>query len=125
MQNTPFDIPDQMRQMADQSVEQAKKAFDQFLKASQDALAQAEGSVRSLGDGATDVNRQAMSYVQENISTSFEYAQRLVQARTIEEVGALQREYIARQTATLTDQGKQLGEMVKRSIGEPGGKGKK
>lgn len=125
MQNTPFDIPDQMRKMADQSVDQAKKAFDQFLKSSQDAMARAEGSVRSIGDGASDVNRQAMAYIQENISSSFEYAQRLVQARTIEEVAALQREYITRQMAALTQQGQQLGNMVKRSVSEPAGKGKK
>jgi phasin len=125
MQRTPFEIPEQMRQVADQSVDQAKKAFDQFLKATQEAVAKAEGSVRSMGDGAADVNRQAMAFVQDNVSSSFDYAQKLVQARTIEEVAALQREYIARQMSAVTDQGKALGEMVKRNMDEAGKKASK
>jgi phasin len=125
MARTPFEIPEQMRQVADQSVDQAKKAFDQFLKATQDAVAKTEGSVMSLGAGAADVNRQAMAYVEDNIAASFDYAQKLVQARTIEEVAALQREYIQRQMAAATEQGKQLGEMAKRTVDLAGDKAKK
>jgi phasin len=125
MVRTPFEIPEQMRQVADQSVDQAKKAFDQFVKATQDVVAKTEGSVKSMGDGAADVNRQAMAYVEDNIAASFDYAQKLVQARTIEEVTALQREYVERQMATATEQGKQLGEMMKRTVGDAGAKARK
>jgi phasin len=115
MQRTPFDIPDQMRDAADRSVEQAKKAFGQYLDATQQAVAKAEGSAKSVRDGAAEVSRQALAYVEENVAASFDFAHRLVQARTIEEIAALQKEFMARQMASLTEQGKSLGDMMGRA----------
>ena len=43
MQRTPFEIPAQMRDAADKSVEQARRAFDQFIDATQKAVAKVEG----------------------------------------------------------------------------------
>ena len=80
MQRTPFEIPDQMRDAADKSVEQARRAFDQFIDATQKAVAKAEGSVKSMREGAADVNRQALAFVEENIAASFDLAQKLVRA---------------------------------------------
>ena len=62
MQRTPFDIPEQMRDVADKSVDQARKAFDQFMDATQKAVAKAEGSAKSLSEGAADLNRQTLAY---------------------------------------------------------------
>jgi phasin len=115
MQRTPFEIPEQMREVADRSVNQAKQAFEQFLDATQKAVAKAEGSARSLSEGAADVNRQAMAFVEENMAASFDMAQRLVRARTVEEVAAIQQEFVSRQVAKVAEQGKQLGEMVGRA----------
>jgi phasin len=118
MQRTPFDIPEQMREIADRSVDQAKKAFDQFMDATQKAVAKAEGSAKSMREGAADLNRQALSYVEENVAASFALAARLVQARTVEEVTALQQEFLRRQMAAAAEQGKGLGEMVGRATSE-------
>ena len=112
---TPFEIPDQMRDMADKSVEQAKKALGQYLDATQEAVAKAEGSARTARDGAAEVSRQALAFVEENVNAGFDFAQRIVQARTVEEIAALQKEFLARQMAGLAEQGKNLGEMVGRA----------
>jgi phasin len=125
MQRTPFDIPDQMRDMADKSVEQAKKAIGEYLDATQKAVAKAEGSAKSAREGAAEVSRQALAYVEENMSASFDFAHRLVQARTVEEIAALQREFLQRQMASLTEQGKSLGEMMGRAATEAMDKAKK
>ena len=115
MPRTPFEIPEQMREVADRSVGQAKKAFEQFLDATQQAVAKAEGSARSIQEGVTDVNRQAMAFVEENMAASFDLAQRLVRARTIEEIAAIQQEFAQRQMTKVAEQGKQLGEMAGRA----------
>lgn len=122
MQRTPFDIPDQMREMADRSVGQAKKALDQYLEATQKAIAQMEGSARSMQEGAADVNRQALAFVEENVAASFDLAQRLVQARTIEEIGALQKEFIEKQMKSLTEQGRNIGQMMGKAGAQAAGK---
>ncbi len=115
MQRTPFDIPDQMREAADRSVEQAKKAVGQYLDATQEAVAKAEGSAKSVRDGAAEVSRQALAYVEENVAASFDFAHRLVQARTVEEIAALQKEFMAKQMASLAEQGKSIGGMMGRA----------
>jgi phasin len=125
MQVTPFDIPEQMREAADKSVNQAKKAFDDFIDATQKAVSKAEGSAQSLREGAADVNRQALAYVEDNVAASFELAHRLVRARSVEEVAAIQQEFIQRQMKTLAEQGKSLGEMMGRAATTAAGKTKK
>jgi phasin len=115
MQFTPFDIPDQMREAADKSVGQAKKAFDDFMDATQKAVAKAEGSVNTLREGAADANRQAIAYVEDNVAASFDLAHRLVRAKSVEEMAVIQQEFIQRQMRGLAEQGKSLGEMMTRT----------
>ena len=115
MQRTPFEIPDQMRDAADKSVEQARRAFDQFIDATQKAVAKAEGSVKSMREGAEDMNRQALAYVEENIAASFDLAQKLVRAHTVEEMAAIQQEFVRRQMQAAADQGKAIGTMMGRA----------
>jgi phasin len=125
MQPTRFEIPEQMREVADKSVGEARKAFEQFLTATQKAMATAENSAKSVGEGAADVSRQSLAFVEDNIAASFDLAQRLVQARTVQEIAALQQEYVRRQMKNLTEQGKQLGEMAARAAGDAGRKARK
>jgi phasin len=115
MQPTRFEIPEQMRQAADKSVGQARKAVEQFLDATQKAVASVEGSAKSVGEGAADLSRQSLAFVEENVAASFDLAQRLVQARTIEEMAALQQEFIGRQMAAVAQQGKTLSAMAERA----------
>ena len=125
MQPTRFEIPEQMREVADKSVGEARKAFEQFLNATQKAMATAENSAKSVGEGAADVSRQSLAFVEDNIAASFDLAQRLVQARTVQEIAALQQEYVRRQMKNLTEQGKQLGEMAARAASDAGKKARK
>ena len=100
------------------SVAEAKKALEQYLDATQQAIAKAESSTRTVQEGAAEVNRQAFAFVEENVSASFELAQRLVQARTAEEIAALQKEYFTKQMKAFADQGKSIGAMVERAGAE-------
>ena len=122
---TPFDIPEQMRAVADKSVEQARKAFDDFIDATQKAVVKAENSAKTLRDGAADVNRQALALAEENVAASFDLAHRLVRARTVEEVTLIQQEFVQRQMRNLAEQGKNLGEMMNRAAASAADKAKK
>ena len=69
-------------------------------------------------EGAADLNRQTLAYIEENVAASFKLAANLVQARTVEEVAALQQEFLRRQMAAAAEQGKSLGGMVGRATQE-------
>ena len=125
MQPTHFEIPEQMREVADKSVSQARQAFEQFLDATQRAMANAESTAKTAGEGAVDLSRQSLAFVEDNIAASFDLAQRLVQARTVQEMAALQQEFVRRQMKALTEQGQQLGEMATRAVRDADKKAKK
>ena len=116
MQPNRFEIPEQMREVAERSVKQARNAFEQFLDATQKAVAQTGGATSSfLGEGASDFSRQSLAYLEENIAASFDLAQRLVQARTVEEMAALQQEFFRKQMTAVAEQGKTLGAMAMKA----------
>jgi phasin len=118
MAPTPFNIPDQLRQAADKSVEQAKKAFEQFMEATQGAVSRAEASANTMRERTTGVNRRLLAFVEENVAASFDFAQNLVRARTAEEIAALQQEFIRRQLVAAKERGKSFGEMIGRSASD-------
>jgi len=112
MANDPtwnFDVPTQMRQFAEQSVEQAKKAVDGFLTAAQKTATTLETQANTAQAGAKDVREKVMSFAEENINNSFDFAQKLVRAKDIQEVMALQQEFLKQQMQQMQSQAKDLG----------------
>ena len=102
-----FDSP--MRVFAEKSVEQAKAAFDSFVAATQEAVNRAQNQAVSTQTGAREMGELAMRYAERNIAASFDFAQRLVQAKDAKEMADLHAEYIKKQMQTLTEQAQELG----------------
>lgn len=105
-----FEIPPDMRVFAEKSVEQAKQAFDGFVTAASRAVSALEGQTETARLGAKDVAEKAMSFAQKNVAGSFEFMQKLVQAKDFQEVLRLQADYVKTQMQVLAEQAKELGE---------------
>jgi phasin len=103
-----FEMPPQMREFAEKSVEQAKQAFDNFISAAQHAAKTAETQAATTQSGVKEAGALAMQYAERNINSSFEFAQKLLHAKDPKEVMALHGEYVSGQIATLTEQAKEL-----------------
>jgi hypothetical protein len=71
-------------------------------------MATAENQAASVQAGAKEVGELAIGFAERNITSSFEFAQRLVQAKDPKDVMALHAEYVNSQIAALTEQGKNL-----------------
>jgi phasin len=113
-----FEIPPEMRKFAEQSVTQARQAFDSFMAAANNAVTDMEGRAKVAREGARDISERAMSFAQRNIAASFDYAQRLVRARDAEEVMKLQSDYVKNQIQALNEQARELGEAAgKAAVG--------
>src|SRR4029078_6358305 len=105
-----FEIPSEMRAMAEKSVDQARQAFDGFVTAAHKAVSTFEGQAETARKGAKDVTEKAMTFVERNIDASVELAQQFVSAKDIQEVLRLQADYVRTQMQALTEQAKELGE---------------
>lgn len=106
----PFEVPAEMRKFAEQSVEQARHAFESFISTAQRTMADFEGRAQAARSGAMDVGGRAMSFAERNMAASFEFAQKLVRAKDAEDVIRLQTEYIQSQVQALNEQTKELAE---------------
>lgn len=104
-----FEIPAEMRNVAEHSVVQARQAFDGFMGAAQKALSQWGEQTAAAQAGAKDTSEKIMHFAERNVSTSFEFAQRLVRAKDVEEMMRLQAEFMRAQMETLSEQAKELG----------------
>jgi phasin len=109
-QDAKFEIPAEMREFAEKSVEQAKQAFDSFVSASKHAIGTAETQAKSLQSNARETGQLAMSFAERNLTASFDFAQRLLHAKDPKEVTELQIEYIKTQIAAMSEQAKTLSE---------------
>jgi phasin len=116
--NADFEIPADMLALAEKSVEQAKQAFDVFISAAQHAVSTAENQAASAQAGAKEVGELAMGFAERNITSSFEFARKLLQAKDPNDVMALHAEYVNNQIAVLTEQGKELGRRAAKMAGQ-------
>ena len=66
MQTPNFEIPTEMRDFAEKSVDQARKAFDGFIGAAHKAMETLEGSTSSMQANATETTRKSLSYAEQN-----------------------------------------------------------
>lgn len=107
-----YEVPTEMRDFAERSVEQARKAFDGFLGAAQKAVGTVEESTNSMQANATDATRKTLTYAEQNIAAAFEHAQKLVRAHDLQEAFQLQTEFAKAQFAAMQAQIKDLGDLA-------------
>lgn len=113
---TNYEIPAEMRDFAEKSVEQAKKAFDGFVGAASKAVAAAETQTASMHANSKELATKAFSYAEQNVGAAFEHAQALVRAKDVQEIFQLQTEYLKAQAAALQSQMKELGGTVQSTM---------
>ena len=116
MSSSPFEIPNDLRDFAERSVEQARKAFEGFLTVAQRASGVAADPTTTFQSGAKTVSAHVLSYTERNVNAAFDLAQKLVRAKDPQEALALQSEYMRTQLAVLQEQAKELGAVLQKSL---------
>ena len=92
-----FEIPKEMRSMAEASFDQARKAFEKFLASAQATAGSLEERSATVRAGAKDVGAKAISFAEKNVQASLDYAQSLLQAKDLTEIMRLHSEYVQAQ----------------------------
>jgi phasin len=113
-----FEIPAEFRAFAEKSVAQAKQAFEGLVAAAQHTANTAENQAASARSGAKEVGEMAVRFTERNIASSFEFAQKMVQAKDSSELIALHQDYVKSQIAALTDQAKELNKQAAKFAGQ-------
>ena len=107
-QETKYEIPAEMREFAEKSMDQAKQAFDTFVAATRHAVGTAETQAKTLQTNAKEAGQLAMSFAERNIASTFDFAQKLARAKHANEILSLHADYVKRQMDALHDQAKEI-----------------
>jgi phasin len=110
-----FEIPKDMRSMAEASFDQARQAFEKFVAGAQQTAGAIEERGATVRAGARDINARAMSYAEKNVQASLDFAQALVHAKDLTEVMRLHSEYVTAQMRSLAEQASEMGQAVSRA----------
>ncbi|MGU3594119.1 phasin family protein, partial [Methylobacterium brachiatum] len=86
MANTPnYEIPGEMRDFAEKSVDQARKAFDSFIGAARRTADTVQGSAELARTNAQDVSARGFEFAEQNVNAAFDLAQKIVRSRDMQE----------------------------------------
>lgn len=110
-----YEVPNEMREMADKSVDQAKKAFDGFVGAASKAVEAAESHSAHAQSQSRDMAKKAFGYAEQNVTAAFDLAQRLVHAKDVEDVVRIQSDFLKSQMSALQTQMTDIGALVQES----------
>ena len=107
-----FDVPNEMRAVAERSVQQAKLAFDNYLHATQEAVSMIEERATANQVGAQDISKKAMTFAERNVISAFEFAQRIVQAKDVQDLVRILTEFLQSQMQIFSEQLRDLSDAV-------------
>jgi phasin len=113
--NGHFEIPKDMRSMAEAGVDQARKAFEKFLATAEQTAETVEERGASMRAGARDISSKAFSCAEKNLQASLDYAEALVHAKDPGEMMRLHGEYVQAQMRVLAEQAGEMGQIFGRT----------
>lgn len=111
-----FAIPNELRSFAEQGVAQARKAFEGFIQAANQAVGQMHGQAQTAHSSANEIAHKSMEYAELNVAATFDFAQKLMRAKDAAEVMGLQSEYLGRQMQALSAQVQELGQSAAKLV---------
>ena len=100
-----MDVPPQVREFAQKSVDQAERAISSFLES-------ASKSVATVPSPMTDIAKQALAVTEKNLKASLDHARKLMQAKDVGEVMQLQTDFLRNQFGVATEQFKVMASGV-------------
>ena len=85
-----LEVPAELRDLAEKTIDQAEKAFGMLIDA-------ANKSVASVPSPGTEISKQALSFTEQNMKAAFEHARKLVHATDLQQAMQIQSEFLRSQ----------------------------
>src|SRR5258707_1184933 len=85
-----LEVPAEVRDLAEKTIDQAEKAFGMFFDA-------ANKSIASVPSPGTEMSKQALSLTEQNMKAAFDHARKLVHATDLQQAMQIQSEFLRSQ----------------------------
>ena len=112
--NQPFEVPPQLRGLAERNVEQARAAYGQFMDAMVQATSMWLGAMppNEAMSGFKVVQEKAVRFAKQNAEACFVLAKELASAKDIPDVLAIQSRFAQTQMQAYGLQSQELGRLM-------------
>ena len=101
MSEPKLEVPAELRELAEKTIDQAERAFGMFFEA-------ASKSIGSIPNPGTEISKQALSLTEQNMKAAFEHARKLVHATDLQEAMRIQSEFLKSQFTNAALQMRQI-----------------
>jgi phasin len=105
---------EKMREMAQTTLDKAKDAVSKYMVESQKMRAKVDSSVQASYSNAKEMNEKAVAFAEANVTAGFELAQRLLQAKDPQEMGAVYQGHLKEQMEKMNAQFRELGNLASK-----------
>jgi phasin len=108
-----FEIPQQLRELAEKNIEQARTTYGQFM----DAMTQAMSAwllapSEAMTSGFKAVQERAIQFAKVNAEAGFALANELTKAKDLQDVLRMQSSFAQKQMASYAKQAQELGRLM-------------
>ncbi len=106
------EIPDAVRQMAEQNIEQARGAYGQMLDMMRKSQDQLTRSSEAMTEATLDLQAKMLRFTEENLDAGFKLAGELARARDMKDYFDIQSRHAQRQMQIYALQAQELGRLM-------------
>ena len=110
----PFEIPEQMRSLAEKGVSQARDSYAKFKDAAEAHNGTMEAVFTTANKGASAYSAKLVEFMKANATASLDFAQELFGVKTPAEALELWTSHSRKQFETFTAQAKELAELSQK-----------
>lgn len=107
-----MEIPEQVRQLAEQNVEQARAAYVQVMDMARQAQNAISKSSGAMAESMVDLQARTLRFAEQNMDAGFQAASELARARDLKEYLEIQSKHAQRQMQTYAQQAQELGRLI-------------
>ena len=122
MADNPFEIPQNMRDLAEQNMKQAHAAYDQLTDFVTKAMGAWMGAMPSnpVAAGFKDIQDRAVAMAKQNADTAFSVVEKIAKAQNLQEIVTLQTRFAQTQMQNYTAQTQELHKLIGETVQKSG-----
>jgi hypothetical protein len=115
MADNPFEIPQQMRYLAEQNIKQAHAAYEQLTDFVTNAM-----PASPMAAGFKDVQDRAAAISKKNADSAFALVEKIARAQNFQEILTLQTQFAQDQMKAFTTQTQELYKLIGETVQKSG-----
>src|SRR6516164_2827011 len=117
MAENPFEIPQQMRYLAEQNIKQAHAAYEQLTDFVTKAVGAWMGAIPSpMAAGFKDFQDRAAEIAKKNADSAFALVEKMTKAQNFQEILTLQTQFAQDQMKAFTAQTQELHKLIGETV---------